>query len=140
MTVGAICTRLPERTSGEDTVLDAAQQMLSQDVGTLIVTDADGRAEGIVTDRDLVLRCMAEGLKPEETILEDVMTRDVRTVYEETSVEAALETMADQEVRRLIVVNDADRVIGVVSLDDFLEGIVEATEDVGRLLRRQVHV
>jgi CBS domain-containing protein len=68
------------------------------------------------------------------------MTRDVHTVREDTAVEVALETMADREVRRLVVVNDADRVIGIISLDDLLEGIVAASEDVGRLLRRQVHV
>jgi predicted transcriptional regulator len=48
--------------------------------------------------------------------------------------------MADKEVRRLVVVNGAGRVSGIVALDDFLERIVEATEDVGRLLRRQVRV
>jgi CBS domain-containing protein len=68
------------------------------------------------------------------------MSTDVHTVHEDTSVEAALEEMADREVRRLVVVNDAGRVAGIVALDDFLEGIVAATADVGRLLRRQVHL
>ena len=140
MNVASICTRLPETTSGADTVLHAAQRMLSNDVGTLVVTDDEGTPSGIVTDRDIVLRCIAEERDPAKTRVRDVMTHDVHTVFEDTAVEAALETMADREVRRLIVVNDADRVVGIVSLDDFLEGVVAATEDIGRLLRRQVHV
>lgn len=140
MTVASICTRLPETTSPDVTVLAAARQMLAQEVGTLVVTDGDGRPEGIVTDRDIVVRCVAEELAPARTKVRDVMTSDVHTVFEDASLEAAMETMADREVRRLIVINEAGRVCGIVSLDDFLEGLAAATEDIGRLLRRQVHV
>ena len=140
MNVAAICTRLPETVSGEDSVLSAARQMLEHEVGSLVVTDTDGFPEGIVTDRDIVIRCVAEELQAEKTKVSRVMTPDVQTVHEEAAVEVALEQMADQEVRRLVVVNDSGRVTGIVSLDDFLEGIVEATADVGRLLRRQVQV
>jgi CBS domain-containing protein len=139
-TVAAICTRLPETITAKDTVLVAAQQMLEQDVGTLVVTDAEGQPEGIITDRDIVLRCVAEESSPTKTKVGEIMTADVHTVHEEERVEFALELMADKEVRRLVVVNGAGRVAGIVALDDFLERIVEATEDVGRLLRRQVHV
>jgi len=140
MTVASICTRLPETTSGDETVLNVAKRMVSQDVGTLVVTDRDGRAEGIVTDRDIVIRCVAEGLEPDRTKVREVMSIDVQSVHEDTAVEAALEMMADREVRRLVVVNGAGRVVGIVSLDDFLEGVVAAGEDIGRLLRRQVHI
>lgn len=140
MTVASICTRLPETTSAEDTVLSAAQRMLSQDVGTLVVTDADGQPDGIVTDRDIVVRCVAEDLRPARTKVKEVMSRDVQSVHEDTAVEVALEMMADREVRRLVVVNSAGRVSGIVALDDFLEGVVAASEDIGRLLRKQVHI
>jgi predicted transcriptional regulator len=140
MTVASICTRLPETTGPDDTVLGAAQRMLSQDVGTLVITDRDGRPEGIVTDRDIVVRCVAEELPPSRTRVRDIMSTDVQTVHEDTAVEVALEMMADREVRRLVVVNSAGRIAGIVSLDDFLEGVVAASEDIGRLLRRQVHI
>ena len=140
MNVAAICTRLPEKISGDITVLSAAKQMLENEVGTLVITDEDGLPEGILTDRDIVLRCVAEGLRAEKTTVARVMTTDVHTVHEDAATEAALEEMADKEVRRLVVVNDAGRVVGIVALDDFLEGIAEATADVGRLLRRQVQV
>lgn len=140
MNVGQICTRLPEIVDIDSSVLLATQQMAAQDVGTLVVTDGGGRPEGIVTDRDIVVRGLAEGLSPENTKVSEVMTRGPVTVWEDTELEAALETMADQEVRRLVVLNDAERVVGIVSLDDFLEGIVAQSESVGRLLRQQVHV
>ena len=140
MTVASICTRLPETISANDTVLVAAQQMLEHDVGTVVVTGSEGQPEGIVTDRDIVTRCIAEEMAPGKTKVRDVMTQDVQTVHEDESVEGALEMMADKEVRRLVVVNDAGRVSGIVALDDFLEGIVGSVEDIGRLLRRQVHV
>jgi CBS domain-containing protein len=114
--------------------------MLDQEVGTLVVTDEDGFPEGIVTDRDIVLRCVAEELRPDKTSVARVMTPDVHSVHEDTSIEVALEQMADREVRRLVVVNDAGRVTGIASLDDFIAGIVESTADVGRLLRRQVQL
>lgn len=140
MTVATICTRLPETASPDATVLDAARRMLEQQVGTLIVTDASGRPEGIVTDRDIVVRCVAEELPPARTKIREIMTREVHAVTDDTPIEAAMETMADREVRRLVVVNDAGRVCGIVSLDDFLEGLAAQAEDIGRLLRRQVHV
>jgi len=140
MTVASICTRLPETTSPDETVLAAAQRMLAQEVGTLVVTDPDGRPEGILTDRDIVMRCVAEELAPARTKVRQIMTSDVHTVSEDMSLEAAMETMADREVRRLVVINDAGRVCGIIALDDFLEGLAAATEDIGRLLRRQVHV
>jgi predicted transcriptional regulator len=140
MTVASICTRLPETISAKDTVLVAAKQMLNQEVGTLVVTDSAGQPEGIITDRDIVVRCTAEERSPAKTKVGEVMTDEVHTVLEDETVEWALELMADKQVRRLVVVNGAGRVAGIVALDDFLARIVEATEDVGRLLRRQVHL
>jgi CBS domain-containing protein len=140
MNVGRMCTRLPETTPVDASVLVAAQQMAAQEVGTLVVTDGEGRPTGIVTDRDIVVRCVAEGLPIEDTRVSEIMTPSPVTVWEDTEVEVALEMMADQEVRRLVVLDNAERVVGIASLDDFLEGLMEASEDIGRLLRRQVHV
>lgn len=140
MNVGRICTRLPETTHADASVLAAAQQMAAQEVGSLVVTDSGGRPAGIVTDRDIVVRCLAEELPPGETTVSEIMTPGPVTVWEDTEVEAALETMADKEVRRLVVLDEAERAVGIVSLDDFLEGIMAQSVEVGRLLRRQVHV
>lgn len=140
MTVGQACTRLPEATTRLDTVAQAAYQMAAGDTGSLVVTNSGGEAEGILTDRDIVIRCVAEGLAPETTSVGEIMTARVSTIHEDARVEIGLEQMAEDEVRRLVVVNDAGRVSGIVSLDDFLSGIIEQADEVGRLLRAQVHV
>jgi CBS domain-containing protein len=140
MRIGAICTRLPETTTRLITVRHAAEQMALRDVGALIVTDAEGRAEGILTDRDVVIRCVAEGRSPEETAVEEVMSSSVTTAHEDTTVEIGLEMMANAEVRRLVVLNDAGRVVGIITLDDMLGGIIEQSDDVGRLLHGQVRI
>ena len=140
MTVGQICTRFPEATTRLDTVAQAAYQMAASDIGALVVTNRSGEPEGILTDRDIVTRCVAEGLPPDTTPVETIMTEGVSTIHEDARVEIGLEQMAEEEVRRLVVVNDAGRVSGIVSLDDFLSGIIEQADEVGRLLRAQVHV
>jgi CBS domain-containing protein len=74
------------------------------------------------------------------TQVKDVMTDAVTTVLEGASVEDALALMADQELRRLVVVADDGRISGIVTLDDMLSGIVNQADEVGRLLRGQVQV
>ena len=140
MTIGQICTRFPVSTGRSDSVAQAARQMATSDTGSLVVTTLDGEPEGILTDRDVVIRCVAEGLVPENTTVADIMTDRVCTIHEDAGVEDGLEQMAEEEVRRLVVVNDAGRVVGIVSLDDFLSGIIDQVDEVGRLLWAQVHV
>lgn len=140
MDIGEVCVRFPETTSARDTVQHAGAQMAASEVGALIVTGEEGRPEGILTDRDIVVRCVAEGLAPADTPVRDVMTESITTVFESDSIEAALEVMADQEVRRLVVVDAAGRVVGIVALDDLLSRIIDQADEVGRLLRGQVRV
>jgi predicted transcriptional regulator len=67
------------------------------------------------------------------------MSTELVTVQDETSIEDALQRMADDVVRRLVVVDSDDRVIGVLALDDVLDGILSATDEIGRIIRRQVY-
>lgn len=140
MNVKDICSHAPEAISRIDSVEDAARRMRAHGIGTMVVTDGDRHAEGIVTDRDIVTRCVASGLTAESTTVADVMSTEVVTVRDETSIEDALRMMADDVVRRLIVVDVDDRVIGVLALDDVLDGILSATDEIGRIIRRQVYV
>jgi len=140
MDIGAVCVRFPETADARDTVQHAATKMAASEVGALIVAGEEGLPEGILTDRDIVVRCVAEGLAPEDTPVRDVMTESITTVFESDSVDAALQLMADQEVRRLVVVNAAGRVVGIVTLDDLLGRIVDQAGEVGRLLKGQVRV
>ena len=103
--------------SPEDTVQQAARAMREEDTGVLPVGEND-RLVGMVTDRDLALRLAAEGKDPARTKVREVMTPEVRYVFEDEDLHRAAETMAEQRVRRLPVVNREKRLVGVVSIGD----------------------
>ena len=99
------------------TLQQAAERMRALDVGSLPVTDGKALA-GMVTDRDIAVRGVAEGMIPQEALVRDVMTADVRWCGEDDPVEQVLEEMGEQQVRRLAVLNGAREVVGIVALGD----------------------
>lgn len=105
---------------------EAAARMKRSHVGALLVTEDapnDNRAIGIVTDRDLVLYALAEGIGPTEASVEDVMTRGLATVPRTANLYEVAEVMRASGVRRLGV-SDADgTLVGVVSMDDMVDAI-----------------
>ncbi len=138
MTVGRICTRVMASASSQETVRVAAQRMSTNDVGTLVVLDGDEAGPiGIITDRDMVLRCLAPGLDPERTPISSIMTRPVHTVSEQAPIEEALRTMAQVGTRRLVVLGEIGRPVGVLSLDDLLDVLADEAGAIGRLLGKQ---
>lgn len=106
-------------------VSEAAYLMMREDIGSLIVVDDQMFPIGIVTDRDLVVSAIAEGKDPEEAIVEEVMTKDVVYVEEETNILDILSTMSEYSIRRMPVTKDG-RLTGIVSVDDLI--VVIATE------------
>jgi CBS domain-containing protein len=102
----------------DETVLVIAERMRQRNVGTLVVIDREDRVVGIVTDRDLVVRVIAGRRDPAETTVGDVMTPDPTTVTQHGARDIALLLMKDGGFRRLPVVDDQRRLLGVVSLDD----------------------
>jgi CBS domain-containing protein len=101
----------------DDTLQHAAAKMKELDVGPLPVCDRD-RIAGMVTDRDITLRAVAEGRDPKSTKVRDVMTRDVISCYEDEDVEAAAQQMQSRQVRRILVLNRDQQLVGIVSLGD----------------------
>lgn len=95
---------------------EAAKAMRDHDVGSLIVTEQDS-VTAIVTDRDIVIRGVAEGIDPDEGRVGDVSSGEVTTLSPDDSVEDAVKTMRGQDVRRLPVVEDG-KPVGIVSLGD----------------------
>jgi CBS domain-containing protein len=136
MSVGRICTRTVSTASGEESVAVAAARMAEHDVGTLVVLDAASRPEGILTDRDLVVRGGARGLDPAATRVTDVMSRPPLCVHESTPIEDGLARMAHEHARRLVVTGDDGRLIGILTLDDVLDLLAEEAQTIGRILRR----
>lgn len=139
MSVGRSCRRMLATASPDDSVRAAARRMAAYGVGEVVVLDVDrhARAVGIVTDRDITIRCVAGKLDPDQTRVSDVMTTRVHAVSEHVSMEEALARMAAAGTRRVVVTNDADAAIGVLSLDDVLALFVEEMAAVGDLLERQ---
>jgi CBS domain-containing protein len=98
-----------------DAVVDAARAMPEEGAGFLPVVDED-RLVGVVTDRDIVVRCIADGTAgPDEASVAEIMSTDVHTIGPDEDLEAAADRMADGEIRRLPVVEDAGRLVGVLS-------------------------
>jgi CBS domain-containing protein len=98
------------------TLREAAEQMKSRDIGAVVILD-DKSVSGIVTDRDLVVRGLAEGKDPAKTTLSEVSSRELTTLSPDDDVEKAVELMKDKAVRRLPVVQDG-KPVGIVSLGD----------------------
>jgi CBS domain-containing protein len=135
MSTGRICVRIVHVASPGESVQEAARRMRDRDAGCLVVVDADGVPLGIVTDRDVAVRCVAEGREPDATPVSDVMTAPAHGVHETTPIEESLRHMAGIGARRLVVTDDAGRLAGILALDDVLDLLVEETEAIGRLLR-----
>ena len=115
--IGDIMTRSVEVIQRDDTIQHAAQRMRALDVGALPVCDGKALA-GMVTDRDIAVRGVADGMIPQEALVSDVMTEDVRWCMESETVEQVLEQMGEQQVRRLPVLDEARQIVGIVALGD----------------------
>ena len=101
----------------EETVDVAARTLAQYNIGALPVCGNDGRVWGLVTDRDLVTRCIAAGQLPEKTKVRQVMTGGVITGAPDMEVSAAAHLMGSRQIRRLPVVEDG-KLLGMVSLGD----------------------
>jgi len=133
MTVGRICCSEVDLVEPDETVHAAAQRMLQRNVGTLLVVDEARRPVGIVTDRDLTLRVLAKGLS-DETLVDEVMTPQPRTIRLDAPIASALATMRSTSVRRLPVVDPEGSLIGILSLDDVLSAMVENVVTIGGII------
>jgi len=117
MRVGDVMTRGVETTTPGATLQATALKMRESGVGMLPVVE-DGRPIGIITDRDITVRATANGLDPTSSCVGDVMTRQVFSCIDEESVDAASGQMEQRGVRRLVVVDRYQRMVGVITLDD----------------------
>jgi CBS domain-containing protein len=116
-TIQDIMTRDVQTVASQDTVQRAAQLMDELNVGAIPVLD-NGKLVGMITDRDITVRSVAIGQDPRSTKVTDVMSTDVRTCTPGQSIEDVLSQMGDVQIRRLPVVDESGKVIGIVSLGD----------------------
>jgi CBS domain-containing protein len=140
MKVGEVMTPGVYTTSPDDTVQTAAQTMADLDTGVLPIGE-DNCLIGILTDRDLSTRVVAEARDPATTIVRDVMSREVRYCCEEDSIEEVAAKMSEWQLRRLPVLSEEHRLVGIISVGDIarqanpqiagaaLSGIAKPTHD-----------
>jgi CBS domain-containing protein len=100
-----------------ESVVDAAKKLSQLDVGSLPVCDG-GRLVGMITDRDIVVRVLAEDQSVTEAAVGDVMSADVVSAYEDDDITTIVKRMQDHEVRRVPVVNHDNQLVGIVALAD----------------------
>ena len=103
-----------------DSVKKVSETMLREDLGSIPVIDNDQSQKviGILTDRDLVLKVMAAGINPKRTKVEAVMTRKVVSCRADDDVEKAIDSMSKNQLRRIIVVNEEYKILGIISQAD----------------------
>lgn len=112
-----VMTPNPCSISPEASVMDAAKIMRECDIGDVIVMEGHWLF-GILTDRDIVVRALAEGLDPETTPVGEICSREMTTIEPAASVKHAVRLMREKAIRRLPVVDDSGHVIGIVSVGD----------------------
>jgi CBS domain-containing protein len=130
-----LMTLNPTACEPSTTVVDAAKKMAQEDVGPIPVVEGD-RLVGLVTDRDIVLRVVAEGRDPSSTTIGEIATSSLETVSPDEDLDSALQKMASAQVRRLPVVEDG-RLVGLVAQADIArEGDDRRTGDTVQSISR----
>lgn len=116
---------------------EAARLMRSANVGAVVVAEA-ARPLGLVTDRDLAVRVIGEGLDPAEVKLADVMSTEPIFLSRQRSVTSVIDVMRQFGIRRVMVVDDAGELIGVVAMDDLLIQMAEELAGVAEVIRKEI--
>jgi len=138
MSVGKISTKEVATAIPDETVRQAARRMATRNLGTLVILDSFGRPAGLVSDRDLMLQVLVEERNPDMTRVSEVMSTPVAAVHEQASIDDTLREMAACHVRRMPVVDDDGKLVGIVALDDLLCLFAKQAADVAQLLGKRL--
>jgi CBS domain-containing protein len=129
MTCAEVMTPSPTACNPQHTAVDAAELMRREDCGLLPVISEDGKTLlGVLTDRDIVLKVIAEGRDPRSTAVSEIMTTDLVTCLPQESVEMAMEQMATRQVRRIPIVDRDGSLVGIVAQADVATRIANPQE------------
>lgn len=132
-----VMTPNPECVSERDSIREVARIMKDQDTGVVPVVDGK-KIIGLITDRDIVVRGIAEGRDVSSVKVNEIMTKSVRSVKEDTPLNEVLDLMSNAEIRRVPVVNGNDELVGIISLGDIAENtgadnrVGKAIEDISQ--------
>ena len=122
MKIQEIMTKDPSCVTPEATIREAAQVMKREDVGIVPVVEAQGGRKliGVVTDRDIAIRCVAEGKDGSCHVREAMSTDDLATCTPNDDVDSAMQTMSREKVRRIPIVDERGSLVGIVAQADLL--------------------
>jgi CBS domain-containing protein len=115
----------------------AARRMRDYRVGCVVVV-REARPVGILTDRDLAVRVVAEGRDPEKTLISEIVTYEAATVTRDAGIESAVRIMSDRGVRRVPIVTEDGRVTGIVTADDLTMMLGKMLGEIGIGIRDNV--
>lgn len=115
--VRELMSKQPVKMQSSAPVVEAARQMRSADVGAIIVEE-NSKPCGIVTDRDIAVRVVAQGLDPQKTPVSQICSKDLTTLAPEDDIDRAVQIMRQKAIRRLLVVDGQNKALGIVSLGD----------------------
>ena len=116
-----VMTENPSTVEASANLTEAAQLMAKEDIGDVLVVE-NGELQGIVTDRDIVVKGLAEGNAPDDTSVREVATTEVATVGPDDTIEDAVKVVKEKDVRRIPVVEDG-KPVGIVSLGDLAQHV-----------------
>ena len=122
--------------SPDESVHELAKQMREETVGSIVITD-DDEPVGIVTDRDLTTRVLAEGAGPDDHTAEDVMTEDLCMAETGTGFYQAAEMMSENGVRRLPVCTEDGDLAGIITADDLTELLADEQQQLASIIQAQ---
>src|SRR5918999_338649 len=129
MTCAEVMTPSPTCCQPEHTTVDAAELMKREDVGLVPIVAANTqKLIGVLTDRDIVLKVVAEGREPRSTAVSEVMTTDPVACLPQESVEAVMELMSSRQVRRIPIVDKDGAIVGIVSQADIATRLAQPEE------------
>jgi CBS domain-containing protein len=124
-TIRDVMTRSPRTIDSAGSAVDAARLMRDEDVGLIPIVESD-RLVGTVTDRDIAVRLVAEGKSPDKTQVADIASRELVTIDPDQDVEEAMRLMAKHQVRRLPVVEEDGKLVGIVAQADIAKHVSAA--------------
>lgn len=137
--VSEIMTRNVQSVSPQETVQRAAQLMDDLNVGALPVCEA-GQLIGMVTDRDITVRATSVGIAPDEAVVDEVMSTDVRSCFEDQTLDEVMQQMSDTQIRRVPVVSrdEPGKLVGILSMGDIATKSVDAAnrQDVAEVMEK----
>ncbi len=123
--------------SPDTPAVEVARIMGEKNVGSVVVVTGDNRPAGILTDRDLAVRVMAQEKNPGEVRARDILTRDVITFQDSMGIYEAIRKMTAEGIRRMPIIDEGGKLIGIVTMDDIIRMLGEEMAAIAQNIEKQ---